>query len=528
MLSATIDAMEERDVATVDIPGAFMQADIDEVVHVKFEGEIAEMLVRLDPKMYRQYIKDENGKTVLYVELLKALYGTMRAALLFWKLLSSKLVLWGFEINPYDWCVANKIINGKQCTILWHVDDLKISHIDPDVNTDIIEMIGNEFGKEAPLTITRGRIHDYLGMTLDFSEQGKVKIKMLDYVEKMLADLPAEMSGEAPTPAANHLFTVDENQTKVDEKKAQFFHTYVAKALFLCKRARPDLQTAVAFLCTRVKSCDEDDYKKLIRMLQFLRATKDDYLTLSATSLHNVRWWVDASYAVHPDMKSHTGGAMSLGMGVIYGTSKRQKLNTKSSTEAEVVGTDDVMPQMLWTQYFLESQGYKINDNVLYQDNKSSILLETNGRGSSGKRTRHMNVRYFFIADRVKSNEIRIEYCPTGIMVADYFTKALQGILFKQLRDMIMGNAIIALPTDAVTSPTDMTSRIPAVVPPHESRSVLRCGDASNSSPRSLTVLPVQRQPKRAPMRKTVTGVLKPSNLVTGKRAISWAAIVSR
>jgi hypothetical protein len=180
MLSATIDVMEERNIATVDIPGAFMQAYIDEVVHLKFEGEIAEMLVRLDPKMYRQYIKRWIGKTVLYVKLLKALYGTMRAALLFWKLMSSKLVLWGFEINTYDWCVANKIINGKQCTILWHVDNLQISHIDPDVNTDIIEMIDNEFGKVAPFTITRGWIHDYLGMTLDFSEQGKVKIKMLD------------------------------------------------------------------------------------------------------------------------------------------------------------------------------------------------------------------------------------------------------------------------------------------------------------------------------------------------------------
>jgi hypothetical protein len=528
MLSATIDAMEERDVATVDIPGAFMQADIDEVVHVKFEGEIAEMLVRLDPKMYRQYIKDENGKTVLYVELLKALYGTMRAALLFWKLLSSKLILWGFEINPYDWCVANKTINGKQCTILWHVDDLKISHIDPDVNTDIIEMIDNEFGKEAPLTITRGRIHDYLGMTLDFSEQGKVKVKMLDYVEKMLKDLPDEMAGEAPTPAANHLFAVDDNQTKVSEIKAQFFHTYVAKALFLCKRARPDLQTAVAFLCTRVKSCNEDDYKKLIRMLQFLRSTKDDYLTLSATSLHNVRWWVDASYAVHPDMKSHTGGAMSLGMGVIYGTSKRQKLNTKSSTEAEVVGTDDVMPQVLWTLYFLESQGYKINDNVLYQDNKSSILLETNGRGSSGKRTRHMNVRYFFIADRVKSKEIRIEYCPTGIMVADYFTKALQGLIFRQLRDMIMGNTVIALPTDTVADPTDIAKRIPAVVPTQESRSVLRYDHATNSSPRSLTVLPARKQALRAVMHTAITGVPNLSNRVTGKQAVSWATIVSR
>jgi hypothetical protein len=127
-------------------------------------------------------------------------------------------------------------------------------------------------------------------MTLDYSEKGKVKIKMRDNVEKMLADLPAKMDGEAPTPAANHSFTVDNDQTKVDKEKTQFVHTYVAKTLLLCKRARPDLQTAVAFLCTRVKSCDEDDYKKLTWMLQFLRATKDDFLTLSANILHNVRW----------------------------------------------------------------------------------------------------------------------------------------------------------------------------------------------------------------------------------------------
>jgi hypothetical protein len=130
MLSATIDAMEGRDVATVDIPGAFVQADMDEVVHVKFEGEMAEMLVKLDPKPCRKCVKDENGKTVVHVELLKALHGTLKAALLFWKLLSSKLTSWGFEINPHDWCVANKMIDGK-CTVLWHVDDLKISHVDP-------------------------------------------------------------------------------------------------------------------------------------------------------------------------------------------------------------------------------------------------------------------------------------------------------------------------------------------------------------------------------------------------------------
>ena len=529
MLSAVIDAMEERDVATVDIPGAFMQADIDEVVHVKFEGEIAEMLVKLDPKLYRKYVRDERGKPVLYVELLKALYGTLKAALLFWKLLSEKLVSWGFVINPYDWCVANKMIDGKQCTILWHVDDLKISHVDPEAVTCMIGLINEEFGKEGPITVTRGKVHDYLGMTLDYSTKGKVKIKMLDSVEKMLKELPEEFDGTATTPAGNDLFKIDEDSPKVDEKKAQFFHTYVAKTLFICKRARPDLQTTVSFLCKRVRDCREDDYKKLKRMLQFIRATKDDYLTLSAASLHNVRWWVDASYAVHPDMKSHTGGALSLGTGIIYGTSKGQKLNVKSSTEAEIVGTDDVMPQILWTLYFLEAQGYKIDDNILYQDNKSSILLETNGRGSSGKRTRHIDVRYFFIADRVKSGEIRIEHCPTGIMIADYFTKALQGALFLKLRNMIMGNTEIPLASNAKTVMFDSSVGIPDGPSNQESRSVLK----NEVAPYSLEVLQssVPHGRKVVPVGK-YAAVMKPalnrpvSNRVDESERPTYAEIV--
>jgi hypothetical protein len=313
---------------------------------------------------------------------------------------------------------------------------------------------------------------------------------MIDSIAKMLLELPEDFDGEASTPAGNDLFKIDENSPNVDEKKAQFYHTYVAKTLFVCKRARPDLQTTVSFLCKRVKDCREDDYKKLKRMLQFIRATKDDYLTLSAASLHNVRWWVDASYAVHPDMKSHTCGALSLGTGVIYGTSKSQKLNVKSSTEAEIVGTDDVMPQILWTLYFLEAQGYKIKDNTLYQDNKSSILLETNGRGSSRKRTRHIDVRYFFIADRVKSGEIMIEHCPTGIMIADYFTKPLQGALFWKLRDMVMGNTDIPLPSDENPRVPDPSIGIPERTTLQESRSVLKDEIAVCGSSSSLKVLP--------------------------------------
>ena len=127
---------------------------------------------------------------MLYIKLRKALYGTLQAALLFWELLSNTLKEWGFKVNDYDQCVANKTINGRQCTIIWHVDDLKISHVNKEVIEDIIKMLNKKFGKESPLTTTRGRVLEYLGMTLDYSMKGKVKISMYDYIDKLLTELP--------------------------------------------------------------------------------------------------------------------------------------------------------------------------------------------------------------------------------------------------------------------------------------------------------------------------------------------------
>ena len=151
-----------------------------------------------------------------------------------------------------------------------------------------------------------------------------------------------------------------------------------------------------------------------------------------------MQWWVDASYGTHHDMRSHTGGVFTLGKGAIYATSMRQKLNTKSSTEAELVGVNDVLPQALWTKYFLKEQGYGCDEAIIYQDNRSAMLLENNGRASSSKRTRHINIRYYFVADKVKNKEVRIEHCPTDSMIADYVTKPLQGQKFIAFRNFIL------------------------------------------------------------------------------------------
>ena len=236
MLSCTIDAKEGRDIATADIPGAFLQSDMDEKVHMQLDGKMAELLVKIEPALYRKYLQNEHGKPVMYVELRKALYGTLCAAILFWRKLSSVLMDQGFVLNPYDSCVANKMINGKQCTILWHVDDLKISHMDPTVVTSVLEKLTGVFSTQPSLSITRGKVHEYLGMTLDFSKQGTVEIKMDKYIKDMLDGVPDDMKGESPTPAANHLFQVNEiNPTSLDGSTAMLFHHNVAKLLFLCK-----------------------------------------------------------------------------------------------------------------------------------------------------------------------------------------------------------------------------------------------------------------------------------------------------
>jgi hypothetical protein len=138
-------------------------------------------------------------------------------------------------------------------------------------------------------------------------------------------------------------------------------------------------------------------------------------------------------------MRGHTGGGLTMGKGFPIVSSMKQKLNTRSSTESELVGVDDMMPSILWTRYFLKAQGYHVNDNIIFQDNKSSMLLERNGKASSSRRTKHINVRYFFITDRIAKGEVRVEWCATKQMIADFMTKPLQGSAFRNFRNLIMG-----------------------------------------------------------------------------------------
>lgn len=142
---------------------------------------------------YKQFLSYKNDKPVIYTELSKALYGTLQAALLFWEDLSGYLESLGYEVNPYDFCMMNKVVNDKQCTIAWHVDDLKISHVNTKVKEGVVQALKERHGKEVPLSVTRGKVHEYLGMTIDYSAPGTIEFSMPKYVKELLDGTPDDL-----------------------------------------------------------------------------------------------------------------------------------------------------------------------------------------------------------------------------------------------------------------------------------------------------------------------------------------------
>jgi hypothetical protein len=451
LVSCIIDAEEEWDGAVVDIPNAFVQARVEnekDVAFIKIRGILVNILVEIALDVYKLYVsKYKKGSKQLLVKCQNSLYGTMVASLLCYQNFVKSLTNIDFMINPYDQCVANKMIESEQMTICFHVDDCKLSHLKNKVMDSMIEYLRQEYESifedgSGAMTVSRGKTHNYLGITLEYTVRGQVKITMFDFVDEILTAFDkAEPRGcgTKTSAAPDSLFKVDESCENLKQDKAVEFHNLVAKTLYSIKRDRPDTCTAITFLTTRVRAPNKDDWNKLVHFMRYIRGTRTMPLILSASGSGILKWWVDASFAVHPNMRGHSGGGLSLGRGFPIVSSTKQKLNTRSSTETEIVGDDDFMSAICWNHYFMKSHGYDVKDNILFQDNKSSILLENNDKASSSKRTKHINIRYFFITDRVSKEEVSVVWCRTGDMIGYYATKPLQGALFRKFRDQILG-----------------------------------------------------------------------------------------
>jgi len=425
---ASLAAREARSVVCVDIAGAYLNAEMSgQEVLMRLDRTMSAILVKIKPE-YKKFLCDDG---TMVVRLDKALYGCVESAKLWYEELSGTLLDLGYKRNPVDQCVFNKGVGAAQCTVCLHVDDLMITcRQDATIDT----LLAGLTSKYKTLTVHRGKVHSYLGMTWDFTVARKVKVTMEGYVEDVLKLY--DVKGSAATPASTKLFELRESEL-LSKELAIVFHSRTAKLLYLAKRVRPDILTAIAFLTTRTRAPTKDDYGKLDRVLRYLNATKEFGMVLESDKDVHLLVYVDASYGVHADGKSHTGMTISLGRGAVHVRSSKQKIVTKSSTEAELVGLTDSLGQSIWTRDFLGGQGYTMGPADVFQDNLSTMALAAKGRSTSD-RTRHIHVRYFFVKDRVDSGEVCIKYMPTKLMLADILTKPLQGELFRAMRKELL------------------------------------------------------------------------------------------
>ena len=430
MVVAAIAAAEHRQVMTIDVGGAFLNADIAATgitVHVRLDAVMTRMLVDLAPE-YQRYV-DDHGTCL--VQLDKAMYGCVEAAALWFDNLSAVLVADGFEANPHDFCVFNKIgPDGEQVTLCLHVDDILATSV-TQANLDLFR----QYLTSVYPTVThrQGRVVNYVGMTFDFTNEGEVRVTMEHCIKDILHG--CGVVRPRSTPAAPDLFEIRDNAEKVSPEDAKYFHTYVAKMLYLSKRVRPECLGAVSFLSTRVQACDVDDLRKLERLLGYLAGTPDRGIVLRVGDRMSVRAYIDAAYGVHTASgKSHSGCVITLGeAGPVFVKSAKQKIVTKSSTESELVCLSDNASQALHLRNFVIAQGYEVGPAILYQDNMSTMALMKRGRPGS-ERSRHINIRHFWLAERVEGGEAIVEHLSTKDMWANALTKPTQGAQFVKER----------------------------------------------------------------------------------------------
>jgi hypothetical protein len=281
MSSIMIDACKHRDVATADVAGAHLHATMDDFTLLKLEGASVDIMCDVCKK-HKEFVTHANGKKVLRLRLLKALHVCVKSALLWYELFTDASAEMGFEPNPHDACAANKAIDGKQCTIVWHVDDDKMSHVDLKVNTEVIERIEERFGK---MTVTRGKKHVFLGMEIEHLANGAASADMSEHLREGMQEFPEAINSSVASPARRDVCETDEKSKLLDPVKSAMFHSIVAKNLCVSHWRRLDAQLPIAFLCTRTSCSTEQDWKKLRRAPEHLNGALNEKRHIGADSL---------------------------------------------------------------------------------------------------------------------------------------------------------------------------------------------------------------------------------------------------
>jgi hypothetical protein len=416
-------------VVKIDIKGAFLQTPMTgDPIYMKLDPKLTKFAINLFPDM--QKMVDKNG--CIYARMLKAIYGCVHASALWYMEIKKFLEGLGYVASETDRCVFRKRMEERIFILLLYVDDI-LALVDEEEAEKLRAKLQRRFGE---LVYEVGRKLSYLGMEIEVTTEG-TRLNMIHFVEKLLEDM--EEGREYESPGTKDSFVVDETAKKLNEADRKDFHSKTAKLLYLAKRARPDILTVAIFLCTRVQGATVEDKHKLVRVLGYLRATKETTLLLRATGVPKVTMYVDAAYAIHNDSKSHSGVIVYVGQTLAYVSSRKQKCMSKSPTEAELIAlTDNVGLAELFREFVEFLTMKEIAVPIIYEDCNAVVSLVTVGGGVT--RTKHLRARMFLGKEMVDEGRLRVIYKRGDEMEADGFSKPYDPAKHKPFATRLLGS----------------------------------------------------------------------------------------
>lgn len=428
LLGIAIAAYERRSVATMDVKAAYLNAHLPatDTVHMKITGRVLATLLRIQPS-YQAYAR---AGRPLYVRLLKALYGLKQSAALWYSHIAASLRSFGFNKSSHDQCLFTR--PGQ--FLMLHVDDLIVftSPASPPPAPDLRLALTRTY---AGVTYHPGPSVSYLNVDVTMDPHGGATLRQPHYVDDLLHDFPGSATDKAATPAGENLFQ-DDGKSGAHPDPAEFL-SWAMRLMYLAKRTRPDILLPVSYLASRAQTPTTHDWNKLRRVVAYLRSTPTLGLRFRPTSPH-FHLWADASYATNPTAKSHTGALLAFpGCAPFVAISSKQQATTKSSTEAELVALNTAVDTAILARNILADLGHPQPPTPVYQDNKSTIQLAEAG-ASKRRRCKHVDVRLFFIKDKIADGTIALRHLPSDAMTADLLTKPLPRATFLRLRGLLL------------------------------------------------------------------------------------------
>lgn len=399
----------------MDIEGAYLEASMDDIVYMKIDGIALDALLEIDPS-YGDFIHD--GK--LYVKLLKALYGTVQAAALWFNKISGVLNSLGYTKCDYDECVFKHKKSGS--LIALHVDDLLIASKNKTTVENEMQDIGkhfNGFKKQISNSIR------FLGMDITNTSK-EVYVTMEPYINKIVE----EVHDQCKIPSRLDMFDDDDSE-ELSEKDKKTFHSGVARLLYLSKRVRPDILVNVSHLASCVNNPTKRNYYEYRKILKYLKSCPSLGYRYDKNCDIDPTCYADASHMTHTDIKSRTGFVLMLSGGVIGAWSTKQDMISRSATESELIALNTAVLHCENLHHILSFMVNSKTPIKIFQDNQGLLNL-LGDRKITNVRTKHLRNRLEKVKELIRSKVINTTWIKTGDMIADILTKPTCGKVFHE------------------------------------------------------------------------------------------------